>query len=373
MSAEPLGAGFTVAITVNGPGEVATWAAPVVAELARSFPEARVGLFLLPCRFAAGTEADVLRHAMPDLTVFTPAQSRPYITHGQAPEGWRPTARGVVLFLGGEPLLARLLARRLGYPCWGFVAKTDRPSRYFDVSLLEAEIGHPIVDGQRSFAADLTGSPQRLVFFPGSRPQHANLAVQVYRGVIEALGRHELPADLQLRVARSPFLDLDRVSEDARRFVLEHEASPEELLHIRLAVAIPGSMTVELGARGVPFVLVLPIILRYARHFHFPGLAGILGNLPLIGPPIKMLIIRGIRQRHALMALPNQRAGRQIAPEVAGRVTPEDIADTVAELLADPPRLATIAAELQAAMGPPGAPGRIVARLREYAQAGVAA
>ena len=104
----------TITLVSNSPGEVATFVRPVAAELKSRHPEWRVELALVPCPYATGAEAEVVRSwALLD-DVWTPAQTTWNWVRGRA------HAPGAVFFLGGDPWHALLLKRRFGVPCLAY-------------------------------------------------------------------------------------------------------------------------------------------------------------------------------------------------------------------------------------------------------------
>ncbi len=107
---------FDVVITTNSPGEVAAWVNPVVAELGRRAPAARISVFMPPCRYASGAEKSVVLQ-MPGIAAAAgPGDYLRYMLLGRIPAGFRPGKRGVVLFLGSDLMHAVFLSRRLGFP-----------------------------------------------------------------------------------------------------------------------------------------------------------------------------------------------------------------------------------------------------------------
>lgn len=106
-----------VVLTVNSPGEVATWLLPTVRAL-QDAADVRITVFIMPCVYASGTEIQVVQQIAGVDEVFPPGVSWKTALLGRLPAGWRPleSGRGVVLFLGGELYLAARLGRRLGYP-----------------------------------------------------------------------------------------------------------------------------------------------------------------------------------------------------------------------------------------------------------------
>ncbi len=105
-------------VVVNGPGETAGWLQPLVAAVRRRVPGVRVIAALVPCRFASGCEAEVARGIEGPDHVWETRQTMRYILRGIRPAELRPDLPGCLLHLGGEPMLSRLLAKRLGYPVY---------------------------------------------------------------------------------------------------------------------------------------------------------------------------------------------------------------------------------------------------------------
>jgi len=54
-----------IAITSNGPGELAGWVRPLVAALYRLAPQTDVTLFFVPDDYATGREAAVAKRLLP--------------------------------------------------------------------------------------------------------------------------------------------------------------------------------------------------------------------------------------------------------------------------------------------------------------------
>ena len=87
---------------------------------------------------------------------------------------------------------------------------------------------------------------------------------------------------------------------------------------------------------GTPMVMVLPTY--FPGIFYFPGLLGILGEIPLIGLGIKYLIVAvlSLFKKRLRFALPNILLGKQIVPELIGRVSPESLAQYLIKIWQEP-------------------------------------
>jgi len=122
-----------------------------------------------------------------------------------------------------------------------------------------------------------------------------------------------------------------------------------------------GANTAELGALGVPMIVLLPTQQLDAMRA-WDGLPGLLANLPVVGTPftnvINWLFLRFVR-RKGLLAWPNIWAQEEIVPELMGKLQPQEIAEMVVELLAHPEKLDDIRAKLRKIRGESGAAPKI--------------
>lgn len=395
-------------LTTNSPGEVSTWLAPVVRALKARAPAARISVFLVPCAFATGAEASVVR-AMPGVDrAYSPGE---YWRHALAVPAVRGFERqGAVLFLGGDPVHAVWLGRRLGLPVLAYMERSSSMGRAFAELFVPDDrvrervvrrgadpdrvhvVGDLMLDAVQprrapdQVRADLGLDPARPVVavFPGSRPLEMRAVMPFLMRVAEILweGRR----DLQCVMSLAPFVAPEavdgvpvpglegtqvRLERDGERWLAVTErglaapalqgASYDIMQVADLALTIPGSNTAELAAMGVPMVVALP--LNLAEIIPLPGLVHYLERIPVAGRRWKRAAVQRIHDRMPFVALPNRKAGRLIVPEVRGQLRPEDVALEAARLLADAKAREVMRAELRQAMGSPGAAGRIAAHL----------
>lgn len=245
-----------VVVTVNSPGEVATWLEPVARELIPRLGGARLTVMIPPCTFASGAETGVVRNLLGDwdqVRVYDPRQVAGYLLARRRPPGYRPAPRGVVLFLGGDMFYAAWLARRLGYRALAYTEGRVRWTGVFERFLLPdatalarararlgpaadrlAErlqvVGDLMIDAARSRMApgevrDRLGLGQgepMLLLLPGSRPAELRFLIPLYLDALGHLAR--IPGPERVRAALravfvlSPFAD----GEEAARIALEH-------------------------------------------------------------------------------------------------------------------------------------------------------
>ncbi len=236
--------------TVNSPGEVSTWLTPVVQALRSAGSQARVTVFLVPCTYASGTEAEVVARIPGVDRVIPPAESLRFALFGAAPRGIARPERGVLLFLGGEFMLAARLARRLAVPAAAYtegyinsaeaferifvpreqarekvVARGAAPERVEVVGdlMVDAarmrlqEAGHPAVADARTDPAEPASDPGDappgkggasgegpvVVLLPGSRPYEVRRGLPfLLRAAARLAG---IRSGVQFAVAVSPF------------------------------------------------------------------------------------------------------------------------------------------------------------------------
>ncbi len=423
---------FDVIITTNSPGEVAAWVSPVVAELGRRAPAARISVFMPPCRYASGAEKSVVVQ-MPGITAAAgPEEYVRYMLLGRAPAGFRPGRRGVVLFLGSDLMHAVFLARRLGFPAVAYtegfvnwrgsfarflvpyprtrerlIAKGTPPEKIGVVgNLMLDAIRTRLSRAQREAilalaGPDLSGQPGAftrgselrpgpvVALLAGSRPHEIKYMWPFMLRVAELIAR-EAPGTRFIS-SISPFVSFEQLKKALTATPPGIEGSSGEFLEVDdpevaglalirsaggiriaslrgfqydimemadLAVTIPGTNTAELAFTGVPMVVALP--LNRPEVIPLEGLAGMAGNLPVLGPVLKRALINRLDKRIKFTAQPNIVADAEIVPEIRGVLQPLDVALPAIELLRDPARRKAMSARLREAIGGQGAAGRVV-------------
>lgn len=336
-----------VVLLTNGPGELWGWVRPLAAELGgRGW---RVSLRLLPCQFASGAEGRAA--ASLGLSAKGP-ESAPAtaLALWRARRGEPPDA---VLQLGGDLMWGRMLAHnRAPLFCYSYGGKRGLEACAAVYTAFPAMARamtrqgvSPVVAGD--LAADLiptptiegreTSKPPCVAFFPGSRPGIRDYAIPLIERTVSAL--RELVPSLEARVLLSPF-DGEEDADRLRTFGLAPASGglPGSLDGVDFAVTQPGTNTLELMHRAVPFLVAVPF--SSLVHVPLPGLAGALSRLPLVGAVLRAAALRSRWRSTGFTAWPNRLAGRQVVDEMIGDVTPGDIAARVAEHLGDRASLA---------------------------------
>lgn len=362
-----------VLILANGPGELWDWARPMIRELKSRSME--VSLLLLPCQFASGEESRVAKGLGADEI------AGPYSLAGTfraaRAEGRRS---GAVLQLGGDLLWGRLAAKAGRAPliCYAYGKKKglSRCDGVFTAfpAMAEAMAGRAEVAGdlvRDSLEMDLQGEGEAgqpgapaVLFFPGSRAAIREFALPFLRDMASVL-KGLLPL-WELRLALSPFVP---AGEEAKwlegGFTVAR--GPGAYDGVAFAVTQPGTNTLELMYRGVPFSVLVPF--ASLRQVPLPGVAGMAASLPFIGPRLKSLALKKKGERAGLLAWPNRMAGRELAQEIKGDFSPPSAAERLALWLRDEPRRGALSAALKevAGLSPLGAARRIADEIERMA------
>lgn len=260
------------------------------------------------------------------------------ILQGRNPINFSPAPQGVVIFLGGDLLWAFLLKWRLRYRSIAYTEGLTTFSSFFDYFFLREKDGDLMTDAFHVGYQHLPTPVRRITFFPGSRPNHFRLLLPFYRDVAIILAAKGY--DLSLGV--SPFVSSVDVaqlapytSEGVFRFLQKDPA--DIFAQTDLLVTIPGTNTAQAAIYGVPFCVIVPI--NRPEEIPLQGLAGLIGSLPVVGKMIKKLAVRILIKQQRLYSLPSIKAGRLIVPELAGVLTPGQVADFIDRYARDPEQI----------------------------------
>jgi len=398
----------TVALVGNGPGEVGGWVLPVARALRARAPSTRLVLFLPPTQFAGGHEEALARRSglfslvvPPGRTVATtlglasPSPVRgAYRRAGAVRDGHGAgqPAGGALLHLGGDLWVSVRLARRLGFQAYAFVetplvARYARAFRAIFVGshtharMLAAAgvpgevievVGDPRLDAvppraQRG-SHGVVGERPTVIFLAGSRPHFLRYLLPLWSEAALEVRRRDGRARILLGV--SPLLDEGAVERylqpwrprlAAAGVEVARRPAADLLAEADLVVTIPGTTTLEVAAVPVAALVVLPLHLIGVAPLE--GLAHYVARLPLLGPRLIRRRAAVVLARERFVSLPNRLAGRVVLPELVGEVTPAQVAETAAALVADAARLREIEAALREVAGPRGASDRLAARI----------
>ena len=100
-----------IAVTANGPGEVAGWLRPLLRSLYERAPDAEVHVFLVPDDYATGREAETVRALFPQAIAHDPKTYLKFALGGSVTGV--PRSVDAVQYAGGDLLHAARLHARL--------------------------------------------------------------------------------------------------------------------------------------------------------------------------------------------------------------------------------------------------------------------
>ncbi|HEX7041259.1 MAG TPA: hypothetical protein VF202_14170 [Trueperaceae bacterium] len=390
-----------VVLVSNGPGELYTWVAPVVRELRRALPDARVSVALVPCQFAAGNEPEVAASFGPD-HVSRPAEYLRALAAGTVPAGLADAGAGpgAVVGLGGSAAAPVALGRRLRFPAFRYSFEPywhrglellllpdekvrDRALRRGSPGSALRVVGNLVADAVEAAEPPAERGDPHVLVFAGSRDQFALHLIPFMIALVDRLAR-ELPRARFVwpvsRMLRPRTLEAGIAGEAAATLAgaagrregdvvytpgggrIELVPEEQRYAHMRaadLAVTIPGTNTLELGVAGVPALVLLP--LNRPELIPLEGAGHWLGLVPLVGRYLKRYAVRLFVERLAVpVSLPNRITGEDLMVEVSGRVHPDAVAERALALVADEDDLARRRRRLRETMPRPGAAAALV-------------
>ena len=411
---------LSIVFVSNGPGELATWVRPLAEQLHRMLqlrPRAQgslisLRLVLVPCPNATGREAEAASR-WGQFDRITPADRFwPLLLTPKREGPWAP--QGVVVFLGGDQFWSVLLSARLGYrhityaewvarwPRWndrlaamGPAVRDQLPRRFrsrcrvvgdlmADLSS-HARVQAPLPEGEwvalmpGSKAAKLAvGVPFLLEAadrIAAQRPGSRFLLPVAPTASVEALQRFAGARSNPIAAAyRSGISRLEPAQSDRswRRLITtagteinlqEDPPAHGPLSQCSLALTTVGANTAELGALGVPMIVIVPTQ-HLAVMQAWDGWLGLVARLPGLRWCIGLLLSAWRLRHKGFLAWPNISAGRAIVPERVGPIQPAAIADEAVAWLQSPERLEGQRQDLRALRGQPGAVAALAEEVR---------
>jgi lipid A disaccharide synthetase len=404
-----------ILILSNAPGEVTTWVRPVVralrAKLGEDRSTIRISVVMSPCPNASGREVQMLT-AYPEIDrVQGAAHFTNFLVWGKTAENWDWRERGIVIFLGGDQFPPVVIGKRLGYQTvvyaeWAArwqgsidrfavmnakVTETAKP-QYLDKFTV---VGDLMVESQSSLNPDVIkteNSKLKIGLLVGSKVAKLGMGLPLMLAIAEYIQAAYPQVEFVIPVA--PTIDLATIAKygnpahnpaiamvnGATSILIEDESgcylqtpsglkvgihtefpAYDLLTECTLCLTTVGANTAELGALGVPMIVILPMQQLDAMRAWDGGL-GVLVNLPLVGSPIAKIVntiaFRTLKNRK--LAWPNIWANqREIVPELIGYLDAKVVADFTIDYLEHPEKLTKMKAELREVRGEAGAASKV--------------
>ncbi|MDR1997005.1 MAG: hypothetical protein LBQ83_01585 [Candidatus Margulisbacteria bacterium] len=342
-----------IVFTVNGPGELNGLIFPLVKAFRRQYPELIYTLYTVPCQFSAGTEAELARGSGLFTRVFTTQEYRRYMFRRIWPEGYQPAADGLVFYGGGDSWHARRLAQKYGWPLYGYDEGKVTHKQWF-VKLFSRDLdGNLMVDAalEKNIgyqAVPIGSSALTVGLYPGSRAGHLRLMLGFFSETA-ALLKAKYP-QINFRWGINAELRALAERDFPQRFAAPYEQAGDKY---DLIVSLTGTNTALSAALGIPLLVLLPF--NNPDLIPFTGLLGLLSDIPLLGRPLKKLLLGLSLRRLEYISIPNIKAGRKIAPELRGYLTPQQVAQEIERILLNITEREQMHHELPVFLGRPGA------------------
>ncbi len=406
-------------IVSNGPGEISTWVKPVVEKL-NSKIEAihktksvliKKHLVLVPCPNATGSEHEVAKKWNYFETISRPKSFwhlliKPHKYHSFSNEG-------IVIFLGGDQFWTVLLSLRLGFqhityaewvarwPHWNnrIAAMSNKVKKSIPKSIRNrcTVVGDLMADLniQGSNEYSLT-KDKWIALLPGSKKAKLSVGIPFFLELADQLSKLMPECHFLLPVAPTTCIQeleyfsnaqhnsiaskyksgIKQISssfenKECKKLItlngteielIEDHPAHKALIQCQLALTTVGANTAELGALGIPMIVIVP-----TQHIHvmeaWDGLMGIISRLPILKYFIGILISLWRMRKNRYMAWPNITANKMIVPERIGDIYPKDIAKEAFEWISSPERLKGQKEDLRSLRGQPGAAERMAVEI----------
>ncbi len=412
-----------IIILSNAPGEVTTWVRPVVRELRARLGEdrsqVRISAILSPCPNASGKEAQILTTYHEIDRVQGAEHFSNFLVWGKTAENWDWRECGIIIFLGGDQFFPVIISKRLGYRTVVYAEWEARWHSLIDrFAVMNTEVinqvkpqyrdrftvvGDLAIDRQNDSDPDLNPDPDRQItigLLPGSKSAKLGMGLPLMLAIAEYIQAANSQVKFVIPVA--PTLDLPALASYADpnanpviamvngatatlerdettpylktakglTVALHTEFPAHELLsQCTLCLTTIGANTAELGALGVPMIVLIATQQIDAMRA-WDGALGIVVNLPLIGTPIAIIVNKILYRKFSKqkLAWPNIWAQQQeIVPELMGRLEAKTVAEFTLDYLQHPEKLAAMTAALRRVRGEAGAAAKLAAIVAELA------
>ena len=407
---------FDVLIISNGPGELSSWVKPLVKKINETLPEARIVIGLVPCIYSSGEEQNVAIEFPGVSYVLGPRETSLYLISKKLPEGFAFQEKGILIHLGGDQFFTKLIAMRTKFPVLVYTENLTLWSKSVDRYLLTdqnlyaaarlrgipasklAVVGNMMVDAVSIHQVPqdireklgLSTDKSVVTLMPGSKPFKVKYATPYMLKIADYIAKKN--PDTQFLISQSPYTPLNQIvgsvtiqkyidgldgvgarfgrTVDGNVLVTEQgtviNIVPPELQYEAYQVSdvvltLPGTNTAELAVLGIPMVVLFPM--SKLDEIPVEGLVGALSDIPLVGRYIKRFVIKQAVKKMKYVALPNQKVGLEVTPELVGDFIPLEAAEKVSKIINNPYERRQISLNLKKTMGATGACKNVVANI----------
>ncbi|MBC1240575.1 lipid-A-disaccharide synthase [Nostoc sp. 2RC] len=408
-----------ILILSNGPGEVTTWVRPVVKALRQQLGDdrsvVRISVVLSPCPNATGKEAAIAL-SYPEVDRVQPAEHFwQFFLWGKTFANWDWRSYGVVVFLGGDQIFPVVIGKKLGYRTVVYAEWEARWHNFIDrfgvmkpqvavgVSPKYADkftvVGDLMLEAQgQTLTPNSSLNTELIGLLPGSKAAKLTQGIPLMLAIAEHI--HTSRPQTKFVIPVAPTVDLQTLASfgDSQKnpfvktfgigsvsLIIPQDKTTKPSLKTQTGLTVElcqenpaynllsqcqiclttvGANTAELGALGVPMIVLLPTQQLDAMR-SWDGLPGLLANLPGVGSTFAKVINWVFLRRKGLLAWPNIWAQQEIVPELVGKLQAPEIGDTVLDFLAHPQKLEAIRDKLRQVRGESGAAHKIAQIVNE--------
>ncbi|BCL35559.1 lipid-A-disaccharide synthase [Nostoc sp. MS1] len=408
-----------ILILSNGPGEITTWVRPVVKALREKLGDdrehVRISVVLSPCPNASGKEAAIAL-SYPEVDRVQSAEHFwQFLLWGRTQENWDWRSQGVVIFLGGDQIFPVVIGKKLGYRTVVYAEWEARWHNLIDsFAVMKPQVaakvspkyahkftvvGDLMLEAKSSAPHSPLPTPHSptIGILPGSKAAKLAQGVPLTLAIAEYIHskipqtKFVIPVaptlDLQTLVSfadaqKNPFVETFHSSGASLIFLEENhqpllktgsglivelwQENPAHNLLSQCSICLTtvGANTAELGALGVPMIVLLPTQQLDAMR-SWDGLPGLLANLPGVGSTFAKIINWFFLRRKGLLAWPNIWAQEEIVPELVGKLQPQEVGEMVVDYLNNPEKLEDIRTKLRRVRGEGGAAEKLANLVEE--------
>lgn len=369
---------FDIVIVANSPGELSALARPIAQKLKYKLPDTRIILFLTPCQYSSGNEVEFARKNLKVDHIVTAEEYKKWLLGAQLPNKLIMKNQGIVIFVGGDLLYATLIAKKLGYKAYAYLAgnhvswvsffkKFFVPEKHIFAGkipeLKMEEVGdlmsEPLPVMQKADVIDkwhLDPKKLTIAMMPGSRKWEIDHLVPIYKNIVRTIKKER--SDIQFILIVSPFTALKDLEEKDPDHDFDVFAPFDSISAADLVITIPGTNTAQIGALAIPMFVIFP--LDKPESIPLEGLAHYITSIPVLGLIIKKAIINVVSKKTKFFALPNIKANHEIVPEIRGNIDINWTAYAIQKLIDDKAGLQKIREDLKFVMKPRNTSDRIV-------------
>ncbi|WP_414752980.1 lipid-A-disaccharide synthase [Anabaena sp. CCY 9910] len=409
-----------ILILSNGPGEVTTWVRPVVKALREKLGDdrvqVRISVILSPCPNASGKEAAIAL-SYPEVDRVQSAEHFwQFLLWGKTVDNWDWRSKGVVIFLGGDQFFPVVIGKKLNYRTVVYAEWEARWHNLIDrfgvmkpIVAAKASpkyahkftvVGDLMLEANSQLPSSPLPTPHSPIIgiLPGSKAAKLTQGIPLMLSISEYI--HSKMPQTKFVIPVAPTLDLETLASFAdsqknpflktfnfsgaslissdnnhQRSILktdngldvelwQENPAYELLSNCSLCLTTVGANTAELGALGVPMIVLLPTQQLDAMR-SWDGLPGLLANLPGVGSTFAKMINWLFLRRKGLLAWPNIWAQEEIVPELVGKLQPQEVGEMVLDWLNHPEKLAQMQGKLRLVRGESGAAQKLANLVKE--------